>query len=165
MTVAGDLEKRQGKRASVMTNGRLFAVVSMSGRGLLSSDPDAFHRILGPTHTANSLGNALREALDSSRFLDVEDASMFLDGEASSARWNMFVSELMHSSGVGSRRALFKDMMQCNVAEDETKITFSPTQHEKLEVWKGLGIDTTCSVAATDEEIGTALTTALRNCT
>jgi|SRR6185437_4353610 len=156
--------ERQGQNASVMFNGNFFAAQAQSGCGLLRSDPQAFSRILPSNAEPESVGSAVREALNASRSLTPAEARhFFATAQAASDR---FLQELLTAAGVDSRTKLFKGMRLCHVTLRGNTIKFGPTARAKREAWEGLevGSEFLCSTDASNQEIASMLNAALAQC-
>jgi len=160
-----DLEKLQGKRASVYAVRQALIVVAQSGRGLMGTDPDSFHSILAPAVDDATLGAALLGALSSSRFLQLEEAKQFLH-ESRDKRWDSWTDTLIQATGFRSKQKLFERMAQCSVTAQNGTITFSPTVKRRGAAWEGLGKEFESSIdqASSPNAIGRALGEALMRC-
>jgi hypothetical protein len=115
------------------------------------------------------LGAAVLDCLAHSRFLhtpELQDELFHPDAAARSyAAW---IERLMRFGGYKTKRALFKDMLSCQIEQEDDTITMRPSRHEKLEAWSGEGFtDADNVVIRTDAppgEIGAALREAFRRC-
>jgi hypothetical protein len=159
-----EFEKRQGKHANVKAVQQALIVVSNSGRGLLQSDPEAFHCFLPPNADNDTLGKAVISALAASRFLSSEEADKFLNSsEASLETW---VSKMLTATGIKTRQKLFQRMASCSLIARDGKIKFSPTVKRRGAAWEGRGtkFESTISQDSSSQAVGAALREALRQC-
>lgn len=99
---------------------------------------------------------------------NLEDRIAFFDIEKSKAQYAAWVAMLMEKYGYKTKKSLFIKMKSCGVHCVNSKITISPTRHEKREAWGGSGIKDSDSVILsidnTPVEIGAGLRLALSRC-
>jgi hypothetical protein len=156
------------KWASVYFNSDFYVVVSNSGYRGCALDPSGYEGHFSPTATDGELGNAVLEAISRSRFLKVEEIGDFFNLEKTTSNYSNWVASLLERYKYKSRRALFKDMTLCNIEVISQEMEISPTRHEKLEGWGGLGNDGAEKVRiAADSsaaEVGRALRIAFSRC-
>jgi hypothetical protein len=115
------------------------------------------------------LGAAVLNCLAHSRFLDTPELQDELFHPDAAARsYAAWIERLMRFGGYKTKRALFKDMLSCQIEQEDDTITMRPSRHEKLEAWSGEGFtDADNVVIRTDAppgEIGAALREAFRRC-
>lgn len=130
-------------------------------------DDQGLQTILDEPVSLQVLGVSLRTALDSSRFLKQEEVRNFFDLKNSVPRYERWVTHVMSSLQVTTRRSLFKGLLACSAERMGGRISITPSKREGAEGWGGLGdptahvhIDATC----TDVELGIACRLALSRC-
>ncbi|WP_156876972.1 contact-dependent growth inhibition system immunity protein [Paludibacterium yongneupense] len=144
------------------------------------NDPKGKQHLLKPTIDGESLGVAVMDALTCSRWVlgsprpgmtfppEVEFDSDLYDNKQGADRYSVWIETLMERFNYKTKRALFKNMMNCNISIREGVMTIGPTHHEKLEGWgreKDDGIeDVVISADSTPVEIGAALRLAFSRC-
>ena len=163
-----DFTKQEYFCASVCKNQDFILVVTYSGRGIIARDPDGIQTILPLEVSDEELGQATLLALAKSRIMDDNEIWPFMDRDNVKKRYDAWVADLMTKYNYKTRRALFKNMMQCSVEISDERLTISPSCHEKLEAWSGKGISdddkVALSVNSTTEEIGAGVRLAFSRC-
>src|SRR5262249_44491400 len=130
--------------ATAKLNPDFFCVETCSGYRMTITDPRGKQHLLPVGASDRELGSALLDALAHSRFVPPleqpeEDLELF-DFDLAEKAYADWVEKLMRTYGYKTRRALFKDMANCNIERCQGMITIHPTNHEKLEGWSGDGI-------------------------
>jgi len=161
--MTGPSQELQGKRAGVKRTPASIAVYAVSGRGLLSSDPQSFIVTLPGNASDEDVGLAVSQALDASRFLSTEEASIFFRREEASKRSEEIILALMTTSNINNRRAFFKDVKLCHISCRSEALYFEPTRRHGAEGFEGLGAESSLSLPSTASisDIGAALASAL----
>jgi hypothetical protein len=153
-------------RAVAKANQEFFDVRTLSGYRTALWDPEGQHFQLPRTADDEALGEAVRRALEASRFLEPADMSAL--GSASEALYEQWVATSLETFAYGTRRRMFRGMLNCNIVRDREIVTLSPTRHEKLEGWSGdsFGPDdlVTLPITVSDVELGLALREAFSRC-
>jgi hypothetical protein len=82
------------------------------------------------------------------------------------AEYTQWIKKLISFSGMKTKRATLKSMMQCGVDVEGGKITIRPSKHERLEGWGGLPEELYVIVptSAAPAELGAAVRLALSRC-
>ncbi|WP_145571439.1 contact-dependent growth inhibition system immunity protein [Yersinia bercovieri] len=154
--------------ADCFCNNDFLLIETLSGLGLMGSDPLFPPYLLPPDADDKSIGEAVLIALSNSRTLSLEEYGDFFNLEKSQEKYVGWIAMLMERYGYKTKRALFKDMKNCSIHCINDVITISPTRHEKLEAWSGKGIkesdDVVISVNSSPTEVGAALRLALSRC-
>lgn len=158
------------KWASAHANPKLFVIGTCSGYRGTVSDSAGPRYDFSPNVTDEELGEAVLDCLAHSRFLDTPELRAELFHPDAVARdYAAWIERLMQFGGFRTKRALFKDMMCCEIEQDGDVITIEPTHHEKLEGWSGDGLTEADRVVVSVQEspsaIGMALREAFRRCT
>ena len=133
-------------------------------------DPAGVHHDLEPGVSDEALGVAVVDCLSRSRFLETEELRTALyDFDTGQRNYMAWIERLMQFGGYKTRRALFKQMLNCSIEQEDDTITIRPTHHEKLEGWSGKGFTEADNVvipaSAPPAAIGAALREAFRRCT
>lgn len=164
-----DIEATQGKRATASLNREFICIETQSGRGLVGRDPDGSQSLLSTDVVDEVLGLAVLESLARSRVVSIDEYPQFFNPERRKDLYAQWINRLMERYAYKSKRALFKDMMNCGIKAVEGEITLSPQHHDRLESWsrkRGDGIeDIVIPASSTPAEIGAALRSAFLRCT
>lgn len=150
--------------ASCMKKEDVILINSYSGDGLVAIDPLFETRFLSIDSDDSLLGMTLLQALAASRTLVGNERVQFLKDDTAKLNYQKWVDELSRKFGYKTKRALFKDLINCEVTLVNQEITISPTRHCKLEAWDSLP-DLKCYVSINEslEKIGKCLRQALDN--
>lgn len=159
--------------ANAKCNDDFICIVTCSGYRITTTDPQGKQHLLPVDVADQELGSAVLDALAYSRFLPpqeqpVEDQALF-DVELVEKRYSEWVETLMATYGYKTKRALFKDMANCNIEFRNGAITIRPSHHERLEGWSGDGINrddhVLISADSPPRNVGAALRLAFSRCT
>ena len=163
-----DFTKQEYFCARISKNQDFIIVVTYSGYRRTTRDPEGVQTILPLDVSDEELGQATLLALSKSRILDVSEIGTFFNIDNVMKRYDAWVADLMAKYNYKTKRALFKNMMQCTVEIRDGRLTISPSCHEKLEAWGGKGISdddkVVLSVNSTTEEIGAGVRLAFSRC-
>lgn len=163
-----DVQGKQGKNANAVFNGDFFFISTYSGYRMLGRDPKGAQHYLEPDASDETLGAAVLDALDRSRFLSIEEADDFFNLKRSQERYEEWKRSVMARYGYKTKRALFKDMMSCSIQMAGDSIKVSPTDHDRLDGWAGKNAEGTEDVvipaSSSAAEVGTALRVAFSRC-
>ncbi|WP_162575055.1 contact-dependent growth inhibition system immunity protein [Variovorax sp. PBL-H6] len=161
-------EPARKKWASAYFNGDYYFIVTNSGYRGCARDPNGYEAHLAGSATDEEVGKALLQALSSSRFLKVEEIDEFFSLNRIMSSYESWVASLLDRYKYKTRRALFKNMMLCNITVTDEAMEIGPTQHERLEAWgreRGDGIqEVLLSIHSPAAEIGKALQEAFTLC-
>lgn len=155
--------------ASVYCTTDFLSIETYSGLGRVRADPLFPPYLLPPDANDETIGEIVLQALSDSRTLsNLEERIAFFDIEKSKAQYAAWVAMLMEKYGYKTKKSLFIKMKSCGIHCVNSKITISPTRHEKREAWGGSGIKDSDSVILsidnTPVEIGAGLRLALSRC-
>ncbi|MFC5694173.1 contact-dependent growth inhibition system immunity protein [Pseudomonas sp. GCM10022186] len=167
--------------ANAKLNKEFICIETYSGYRMSQADHKGVTHLLAPDASDQAVGEALLDALSKSRFVLPEprkdvwihpeatfDSELY-DFDASEQRYKDWISQLMEKYGYKTKRALFKDMKNCDIESFSGKIIIGPSHHEKLEGWSGKGLSEADNViiptTSTPEEVGVALRLAFSRCT
>lgn len=154
---------REEKRAaSVFLFGEDFVIDSCMIFGMSYGDPAGFHMVLrDPANDA--LGQAVKQALSTSRTLTSAQASDLLLPQKRAAVYDLWVAGIMEVLRVRSRRALFKSASLCNVTLRSGFISLSPMRRDRGEGFEGIGSEHEIRIdeGLSADEVGAATRRAL----
>ena len=167
--------------ANAVINKEFICIRTCSGYRSCRVDPKGVMHLLAPDASDQVLGEAVLDALSQSRFVlgaprtDVWihpeatfDKELY-NLEATMQRYKDWISQMMTRYGYKTKRALFKEMKNCNIVSEEGQMTLRPTHHEKLEAWSGTGLGGSDRVVipanSPSKEVGAALRLAFSRCT
>ncbi|WP_162578042.1 contact-dependent growth inhibition system immunity protein [Variovorax sp. PBS-H4] len=156
------------KWASAYFNGDYYFVVTNSGYRGCARDPSGHEVHLVGSATDEQLGEGVLKALSGSRFLKMEEIDEFFSLKEIMSNYENWVASLLKRYKYKTRRALFKNMMLCNITVVAETMEIGPTRHEKLEAWGQERDDeieqVLLSADSSAQEIGKALRTAFDRC-
>lgn len=164
-----DFTKQEWFYAVAYENQDFINIGTFSGFRIKTGDPNGEELTLSKNVSNKELGQAALLALSKSRIIDQSEIATFFDRDNVSKRYDSWVGNLMEQFGYKTKRALFKNMMQCSLEIRDGFLTISPSYHEKLEAWgggKGLteSDNVVLSVNSSAEEIGAGLRLAFSRC-
>ena len=163
-----DFTKQKWFYATVYKNQDFIHVGTYSGYSSIAIDLDGIQTVLPLDVSDEELGQVTLLALSKSRVIDVSEIGTFFNIDNIKKRYDAWVADLMAKYNYKTKRALFKNMMQCSLRISDGILTISPTRHEKLEGWGWEGISdddkVVLSVNSTTEEIGAGLRLAFSRC-
>jgi hypothetical protein len=145
-------------------------VETWSGYRMSALDPSGARHLLAPDCEDVALGRAVLDALSRSRFFSLEEvrSTDFFNRDVRAAIYADWVLKLRTAYGL-TRRALFKDLHQCDVTATAGTIVMDPKRHVRVEAWEGFAAgeipDITVSVDSPPAQIGAALRQAFGFCT
>lgn len=175
-------EVTRGRWANAYRNGDFLLIETWSGyRGVDSRDHKGTQNFLAPDAVDAAAGEAVLDALAHSRWVlpvrkndsiypaGVEFDLDLYDYKLNAERYAAWTKALMDRYGYKTKRALFKDMENCDIAVKNGVMKIRPLRHTKLEQWEGLGPNDAGAVEipadSTPAEIGAALRLAFTRCT
>ncbi|MFZ4595180.1 MAG: contact-dependent growth inhibition system immunity protein, partial [Verrucomicrobiaceae bacterium] len=121
-------------------------------------DPDGKEIVLPVTATDSELGEALKQALQCSRTLKVEEVDAFFDYKLVAKNFSDWVDRMMLATGNKTKSKLFKTLKHCSVCWQEQVITIEPFKHLKSDAYEGIkGARVTISADSFSVELGKAL--------
>jgi len=164
-----ELERKQGKNATISATPRFYKVVTESGSGVLYADPDCEVFLLDHNEDDTAIGSAILAALTKSRFVtDEELRSVF------KSRMQEIEEKADQSARLRIKRYAYKSRTQMNketkyvnVRLSEGQITFMPNYTRGSGIYDGLSKDQHVVIPGycTPSEIGAAFRLALSRCT
>ena len=161
------MSQEQGLNADAVFNNDFYCISTFSGYGLLRSDPDVEKFTLAPECSNEALGLALQTALSASKVVDPDDIDYF-DCDKICIEYKKWITQIMEDFNYKNKRAMFKNMLRCDVRQLKGMITIGPSVHDRLDGWSGNGIAESDYVIipdnSTHEEIGAALRLAFSRC-
>jgi hypothetical protein len=127
-------------------------------------DEFGYNRIIKEPLTDDVLGQSVREMLNASRMLKVEEARAYFSREVGGPRYERWVDWCMQGLGARDRKALFKGLKLCTVDRRLGVVEIRPQRRIGSEGWVGLGDPEAVvkvSETVTDSELGAALRLAM----
>jgi len=160
-------ERMQGKNVSAYKNKEFFAFATMTGRGLLMSDPRVPTQVLTLDSSPELIGEVLRSQLSQSTVLSNQEFAAIFNSGAVQEKGKLWDEAMCKQLGYNSRRSLYRHMLQCNVTQLDDRLTFEPTCHDRLDGWKGVqGVDSVVIRSdSSPTEVAAALSEAFSRCT
>ncbi|WP_051229422.1 contact-dependent growth inhibition system immunity protein [Paludibacterium yongneupense] len=170
-------EITRGYWVGVHCNGDFVCMETYSGYRSTRCDSKGKQHLLTPDVSDETLGLAVNDAMDHSRFVlparrddvwqhpDAEFDLSLYDYKQIEVEYVAWVKSLMERYSYKTQKSLFKDMKNVSIEKKSGLITFKPTHHEKLEDWSGTGEDVVIPDTSTAIEVGAALRLALSRCT
>ena len=149
-------------------NDYFMGIHTCSGFRTSAYDPNGKQHFLNIDDSDETLGLALLDSLAHSRFLSLEEVSLFFDYKLVAQRYSQWVTMLINGFNYPNKKALFKHMKWCNIEMQNHLIKIKPLHHQKLEGWgreKGDGTeDVFIEATRPASEIGVALREAFTRC-
>ncbi|EPG9047918.1 DUF1436 domain-containing protein [Klebsiella aerogenes] len=161
--------KDQDYWANAFITNEFLLIETQSGLGRVRTDPEFSPHLLSPDADDQRIGETILQALSDSRTLtELAERVVFFDLEKGKEQYVTWIAMLMERYGYKTKKSLFKDMKNCGIHCVNDVITISPTRHEKLEAWDGMGLKSSdnviLSVDSAPAEIGAGLRLALSRC-
>lgn len=121
--------------ASAYQNQDIIWICTDSGYRSCAYDPRGKETILRPDADGTALGVAVKEALENSRFLSLDEAREFLEYRRAEQKYEARIESLMDSQGYKTRASFFRKMKRCDITLLKGMIKIGPTIHEGLDSW------------------------------
>jgi hypothetical protein len=155
--------------ASCYYTNKFLLIETQSGLGMVAADPLFHAHLLNPDEGDKCIGKTILQALSDSRTLtSPEERVDFFDLQKGEIQYAAWISMLMDRYTYKTKKSLFSNMKHCIIHCSNGVITISPTRHERLEAWEGIGKDgrdkVKLSVESSPEEVGAGLRLALSRC-
>jgi hypothetical protein len=157
------------RRISCLNNGDFISIQAYSGYRSSIVDPKAEEYLLPIDETDEEIGMSILRSLPQSRFLSLEEMTFLsINCQKDYESW---IEKLKNIYGYKTKKALFKNMMSCDVELNNGVLTFVPTHHDRLEGWgRSEGQfteedDVVIPENSTPAEVGAALRLAFSRCT
>jgi hypothetical protein len=124
---------------AIYQNDRFTSFHSLSGYFFSMPERDGYVRSVPAGASDFDLGEAMRTALNNSRFVLPDGTRQALyDPEVVEGVFYTRLDQLEHDFGYSSRRRLLKGMKYCTVTMRLGEIKFEPTQHVRSIEWQDL---------------------------
>ena len=158
-----DVPKR--KFASIYFNDCYIVINTLSGYRSGVLDPDGKELALPVSVKNSELGEALKQALQCSRTLKVEEVDAFFDYKLVAKNFSTWVDRMMLATGNKNKSKLFKTLKHCSVCCQEQLITVAPFKHLRSDAYEGInGALVTISADSSSVQLGEALRRAFDLC-
>lgn len=163
-----NVEVNKKQWASVHLSNGYISVSASSGYRNCACDPEAYHHVMSDNCSDEKLGESLRNALNKSRFLPIDEVREFFNLDNVEHRYSIFVEHLLDKMEGIPRQKAFKTMKLCNIRLEDGKVKISPTKKARGEAWEGTGFTVkntqVINFTSTDKELGAATREALACC-
>ena len=144
----------------IYQNNRITSFQSLSGLAFAVPDAEGVVRNVPAGAADEMLGEALRDALNHSRFLAPHEIKKSLTDYREIERvFKMRMDLLAQDSGFSSRRRIFQSLRFCSVTMRHGEISFEPTEHIRGDEWRDLR---TPPIVIADDADASALGAAVR---
>ncbi|GBR18834.1 hypothetical protein AA105894_2160 [Asaia spathodeae NBRC 105894] len=166
--------------ANIKMNEKFINLKTHSGYRIFQYDYSGENIYLSPEVNNIDFGLEILSALGASRFVlpaprndvvvhpDVEYDAPLHNYILTEERYRKWVTETMEKFGYKTKRAMFKNMKNCDVVKSSENMKIKPWFHNKLEAWSLDGISEEDNVVipadSSAEEIGVAARLALSRC-
>jgi hypothetical protein len=117
------VELRQGKYVEVISTERFVRVQTLSGRGIVSADPEGTCHVVPADVDSERLGALVKGSLEQSRIVAREDNVVYMG--RSEAYYRSSLDSLIEDWGHKDRAAFFGVMKRCQVRLKDQEMTFT----------------------------------------
>lgn len=157
------------KSAAAKFNGDFFEIVTLSGYGRLTADPLGLRLQLAPDVADQQLGEAARDCLAKSRFLDTpEKRGDLFHRDRIAAQAAAWESLIMERYKYKSKAAIYRNMRWVDVDEINDQIELTPSFNDRGKVATAEGITPDMHILLPSDvsviALGAALREAFRRC-
>ena len=132
------------KVANIRAVKGMLIVEAQSGYRMQFSDPNSYHHFIDSQESLIELGEAVLQALNSSRQLTIEEAK---ERRSNESEWEDWVSLMLSATKIQSSQKLFQKMATCGVREKDGNIVFTPTIKKRGAAWEGRGDEFKVSIS------------------
>jgi hypothetical protein len=145
---------------------RFISIAPRSGYRMVQPEDDGYVIYLPPDAADQTLGRALLEALDRSRFIWPPDEPEFFEWQRYERCYQNWQKDFMRRYGYRTKRDAYKNMDWCRAERSERKMLIRPHKRDKPEYFRNLPEDRTVVIPETRDEAtaGAALRLALDRC-
>ncbi|MGD1016638.1 MAG: contact-dependent growth inhibition system immunity protein [Roseiarcus sp.] len=152
--------------ADVHQTERFVSLEPLSGYRMIQREDQGYVIYLPRDATDETLGRALLECLDKSRFIWPLDEPEFFESERYVRCYRNWQKDFMRRYGYKTKRDAYKNMDWCRAKRSEGEISIQPHKRDKPEYWRDLSPDSNVVIAATTDAAaaGAALRLALDRC-
>jgi len=166
---SSEREKKQGKNATIVATPRYYDVATMSGSGLLYTDPDCDGALLDHDEDDATIGSAILTALSNSRFVTSEELHHVVKSrlqeikDKAAQRGRLCAERYAYKN----RTEMNKETKHVHVRLSEGQMTFRPNHTRSQSAYSGLSEDQHVIISgdSSPAEIGAAFRLALSRCT
>lgn len=159
-------EKTQGKNVSAVRNQDFVSFAAKCGRGVLFNDPRVPRQLLKLDDSIVNIGDAILNLLQQSSVLSNDELQEILKSGEVQKAGDIWERSVCKQFSYKTKRALYGEMLSCNIKELDGMLIISPTNHHKLGSWIGMKDVENVLISATSssEEVGLALYEAFSRC-
>jgi hypothetical protein len=152
--------------ADVNRTDRFISVEPKSGYRMVQPEDNSYVIYLPPDATDRTLGRALLEALDRSRFIWPPDEREFFKWERYERCYQNWQKAFMRRYGYKTKRDAYRSMDWCRAERSEAKISIKPFKRDKPEYFRNLPASRAVVIPETRDAAtaGAALRLALDRC-
>lgn len=161
--------KKLTQRTNVYFNGDLFWINTLSTGMLAYPEPDAEPYILAPEVDNAELGRTVKKALQVSKQVGLEEFQRIFKSNVLKNLEKDRETQVIQQFAYRNRREMYKAMDCCSITCVENKISISPSHHDSLDGYSGVGeggsevIHLDASIS--EEELGVAIREGFKRCT
>ncbi|WP_412480367.1 contact-dependent growth inhibition system immunity protein [Azonexus sp. IMCC34839] len=161
--------KKIDAHANILFNGVFYCIETMSLGMLAYTEPEATPHYLPPDVEDEILGRTLREALNASKTVSIEEFQKIFHSGVIQQLGNERNAWAMKNYGYKNKRAMYRKMDCCWISAADGQIEIKPTRHKGLDAYSGISNDGPeiqyVSVAISDADLGAALKEGFKRCT
>ena len=152
--------------ADVSRTDRFICLQPMSGYRLIEQDDDGYAIYLPPDADNETLGRALLECLDKSRFIPPPNEPEFFEWRRYMPLYKAWQKDFMRRYGYKTKREAYRNLDWCHTERSEGRISIQPHKRDKPELFRDLPPDRTVVIPAKVDATaaGAALRLALDRC-
>ncbi len=153
--------------ADIHRTERVISIAPLSGYRQALREDEGYVIYLPPGASDHSLGQALLEALDKSRFIWPPDEPQFFEPQRYMRCHRDWQRDFMRRYGYKTKRDAYRNMDWCRVERSEGTISIQPHQRrDQPGEWRWLPPDRNVVIPATPDAVavGAALRLALDRC-
>ena len=114
--------------AGIRMNDDFISAEPLSGHGLIRRDDNIYTIYLEPNSSEETLGRALLEVLDRSRFVDPDKERDFFSADKHVAVEKLWHDDVMRRFRYKTKRQLYKNMRYCFIERTQGRISLRPHQ-------------------------------------
>lgn len=158
-----DVPKR--KFASIYFNELFIIINTHSGYRSGVMDVEGKELVLPVAAASSELGEALKQSLECSRTLKIEEIAAFFDYKVVVENFHSWPDRMMLATGKKTKTKFFKTLKHCGVCLEEPEIKITPTKHIRSTLYEDIkDALVTVSSDSSSVELGEAMRRAFALC-